>query len=90
MKQPSYYDSISELPNKRGLYVVMCDFKHDSELCQVRIDFDVDEELDVPITNAYSYVVENLDCTAIYASQYGFKSIKAMLQEIAPRLKDVE
>jgi len=89
MKQP-FYNSISELPNKRGVYVVMCDFKHDSELCQVRIDFDVDEELDVPITNAYCYVVEDLDCTAIYAAQYGFKSIKAMLLEISPRLKDVE
>ncbi len=83
------YENISDIPNRRGEYCVMVDFKHDSELVKVVIGYDIDEVNDKPITNAYSYYVESLD-GIVYDSCYGFATIAAMIPNIAPRLKEIE
>lgn len=83
------YNSLSELPNRRGEYLVNAEFKHDTETVKVYVTFDVDENEDIPITDRYGYVVESIDGNAIYDSAWGFKTIKDMLPNIEPRLKTI-
>ncbi len=80
------YQDLSDLPNKRGTYQVSVQFANYQEVVQVTIDYDVDCDTDTPIKNQYCYVVDDLDESCLYDACYGFKSIKAMIPEIAPRL----
>ncbi len=83
------YNSLDEVPNRRGEYLVLVDFANDSELIKLVIDYDIDEVLDLPLKGAYSYYVESMD-GIIYDCCYGFKTITDMIPNIAPRLKGIK
>ncbi len=83
------YNSIDDIPNRRGEYLVMAEFAHNKELVRVIIDYDVDEATDTPIKTAYSYIVESADHSHVYDGCWGFKTIKDMIPNIKPRLKDL-
>jgi len=77
------------IPNRRGTYKVLADFLNDSEVVNVIIMFDVDEENDIQMTDRYGYIVESLDGACIYDGCWGFKTIKDLIPNIPPRLKAI-
>ena len=83
------YNSFADIPRRRGVYLVNAEFADNTETVRVHVVFDVDENTDTPITDRYGYFVESLDHNSIYASCWGFKTIKDMLPNIPPRLREI-
>jgi hypothetical protein len=83
------YNSIAELPNKRGEYVVNAQFADTKEVCRVIIAYDVDDETDTPIKSAYCYIVESLDSANVYAACFGFSSVRNAIAECNVKMKDL-
>jgi hypothetical protein len=84
------YNDFSELPNRRGEYLVNAKFLRDNETVRVHITFDVDEDSGIAITDRYGYFVESLDSNHVYASSWGFATISAMIPNIPAHLETIE
>lgn len=83
------YNGFNELPNRRGEYLVNAQFADTKEICLVTIGYDVDEDKDVEIKTAYSYIVSSENQEHVYAACFGFSTIKNTIAECEARLKDV-
>jgi hypothetical protein len=89
MKNNTVYNSIAELPNRRGEYIVNAQFADCKEVCRVTIDFDVDMETDEPIKSAYCYMVDSLDRNHLYTAAFGFSSVRNTIAECHAKTKEV-
>lgn len=83
------FESLKDLPNRRGEYIVNAEFANNTETVKVLIDYDVNEDTCEVIKDRYSYVVSSLDDCAVYDGCWGFATIRDMLPNIAPRLKTI-
>ena len=81
--------SFNELPNRRGDYRVTAEFANDSEVVNVTIGYDVNEDTDEEIKDRYSYIITSLDGMSVYDACWGFATIRDMVPNIAPRLKTI-
>ena len=84
------YNDFSDLPNRRGEYLVNAEFADNTETVRVHITFDVDEDSGNAITDRYGYFVESLDSNHVYASSWGFATIRDMIPNIPAHLAGIE
>ena len=86
---PTIYNSFKDLPNRRGEYSVNAQFADIKEVCTVTIGYDVDEENDIEIKTAYSFIVTSLDGNNLYTCCFGFSTVRNAIAECEARCRTV-
>ncbi len=89
MPTPTIYDGFKDLPNRRGEYLINAQFADCKEVCLVTIGYDIDEEKDVEIKSAYSYIVTSENKGHLYTCCFGFSSIANTIAECEARVKTI-